>query len=140
MLILTAYIVNKISVVSDEFCVRDELLKSVKTTGTAHIIAHILYVIFYFGFGDPQSALLIELFFTTIVDLFVIYYACNWTRKKFMFRQKVRLMHQMKIENGKRSSFSSFLTKRVQFQDVCNVCVPFPRHRIYNCTIIIDSE
>lgn len=121
MLVLTARIVYKIRIVSDEHCIREELLKSMRTTGIGYIVAHIVYIGIYFGRGNPQAALLLEIFCISISDLFVIYYTSNWTRKRFIFQQKVRLMHQLKAEDGQKSSFSSFLTKRIQFQDVCHI-------------------
>eukprot|EP01084_Bolivina_argentea_P125963 223107_1 len=118
LLTSTSIIVYSISTVSDEYSIRSELLSSIQTSGIAYVFSHIFYIIIKEIWFDQYWALLIELTFVCIAHLCVVYYACCWTRKRYIFAQKLKLMHHMKAHNGRRSSFSSFLKTSVQFQDI----------------------
>eukprot|EP01084_Bolivina_argentea_P125962 223106_1 len=113
----TFTIVSKISITTDEHNIRPELLYTVKTTGVLYVLGDILSIICEI-ISDEHVSLLIEILFVCIAGLYVIYYACHWTRLKFEFTRKLQMMKQMKGKHTRRSSFSSFLSKRIQFRDI----------------------
>eukprot|EP01084_Bolivina_argentea_P125964 223108_1 len=115
---LTWYIVRQISIVFDEHHIRKELLGTVKTSGVAYTFAHIAYVICEYIFRDKHFAVLIELVFTGISHMFVLWYALRWARVKYEQTQKIRLMAHLKQHDCRRSSFIGIMTKRIQFQDI----------------------
>ena len=80
-----------------------------------------MYIITDWSFPDNiKLALCVELLFVSIADLFVVYYSVAWIRRKYEFLQKIKQLSSI-VNDGKRHSFSSFVTKRIHFHNVCSL-------------------
>eukprot|EP01084_Bolivina_argentea_P087521 158083_1 len=119
LLISTYYLINhKMSIITDEYGIREELLYSIKSSGILYVTSHILYIILW-SYVNSQIAMFIEILILCIANSFVIYFSCYWTRKKFIYES----ISKLNTSNGKRRrSFLNIFTQKqnISFDDIMN--------------------
>mmetsp|Transcript_74125 Transcript_74125/g.118080 ORF Transcript_74125/g.118080 Transcript_74125/m.118080 type:complete len:574 (-) Transcript_74125:210-1931(-) len=130
-LVGTIKIVSDISVVSDEYSIRAELLASMKSAGLVYVSATVVFDIVVASLENTEAvkwALLLETTCMCMAHLVVLYYVLHWTRNKYILSQKIH--HLCELRETGRASMSSFnlymimnhddALKSVKFEKIMN--------------------
>eukprot|EP01084_Bolivina_argentea_P270425 459824_1 len=106
-----------ISIMTDQYAIRSELLHCIKTTGLLYTLSHTLYFIFYTTQSDHTMPILIEILIVSIANFCVIYFSCYWVRNCFISDTMSSLNGTKKSRN--QSFISIFSNKhRITFEDI----------------------
>eukprot|EP01083_Nonionella_stella_P099711 280354_1 len=108
---------TKVSVITDEYLIRTELLSTIKNTGPFYVVSGVLYLITVYTTGSIEVSIMVEILCVCVGHLCAIYWSCNWAIRQFEHKHIKSLQtHEQRL----RRSFLTTFTKvtHIRFEKI----------------------